>query len=89
MTLHDLAEALRARCDAYLKKNPKAFSKEERNAIRRRNQTCTDEDIIDSYVTCHVCGQKWVRGPTLDVVIAAATSAEDFLRSVPHSCHDN
>jgi hypothetical protein len=89
MTVHDLAEALRARSDAYLDRNPDKFSPAERAAIQHQKKKCTDEETIDAYVTCGSCGQKWLGGSALAAAISAATTAEQFLRAVPHSCHQN
>jgi hypothetical protein len=89
MTVHDLAEAFRARSDAYLDRNPDKFSPAERTAIQRQNKKSTDEEIIEAYVTCNSCGEKCLGGSALAAAISAATTAEQFLRAVPHSCHQN
>jgi hypothetical protein len=52
MTVHDLAVALRTRCEAYLASNRNKSSAEQTETIKRQNQIMTDEEINDSYVTC-------------------------------------
>jgi hypothetical protein len=39
----------------------------------------SDDDIIDSYVTCSQCGMKQVRGRSLEIAIERAKSAAHFL----------
>jgi hypothetical protein len=38
----------------------------------------SDDEIIDSYVTCSCCGEKQVEGPRLALAIAAAADDDDF-----------
>jgi hypothetical protein len=39
----------------------------------------SDEDIIDSYITCSCCGEKQVTPQQLEVAIAQARDASHFL----------
>ena len=89
MNIYDLAEALRARTEKYVKRNPDKFTPADRDVIKRRCRDVSDEDMIDSYATCSGCGAKWLDGPALDAMIAHADTAECFLQLIPHSCHDN
>lgn len=89
MTAHEHAVALRARLEASLSTNPEGFTAEETAKIRRKNEESTDEQIINAYVTCNSCGETWLGGAALDSAIATATTAEQFLRAVPHSCRQN
>src|SRR5947209_7384008 len=84
MTVHELAEELRARCEAYLDRNPAKYPPEKIDTIRRQSRESADEQIINAYVTCNDCGQKWLDGAALSATIAAVNSAEQFLRAVPH-----
>jgi hypothetical protein len=38
----------------------------------------SDDEIIDSYVTCSCCGEKQVDGPRLAMAIATAADDDDF-----------
>ena len=40
---------------------------------------CTDEDMIDSYVTCSCCNQKLAEGSDLDYAISTATNKDHFM----------
>jgi hypothetical protein len=67
MTKHDLAKRLRQR--QYEK------GLVPKKLIRR----LSDDQIIDSYITCANCGTKQVNDPVaLATIIQAASSVEDF-----------
>ena len=67
MEKHDLAQQLRDR-----QRNLK-LSKED------YLQILSDDQMIDSYITCHECKTKMLDGNDLEVSIKASKSAEDFL----------
>lgn len=46
---------------------------------RRLVDTLSDDDIIDSYITCSQCGAKQVTERNLEIAIARAQSASHFL----------
>lgn len=46
----------------------------------------SDNDIIDSYITCSSCGAKFVPLDDLDLIIKQARSAEQFIAAIaPHA----
>ncbi len=46
----------------------------------------SDNDIIDSYITCSGCGAKLVPLDDLDLLIQRARSAEQFIAAIaPHA----
>ena len=67
MQKHELANQLRQRQYAY-------------GMVERRIvDSLSDDDIIDSYVTCSCCGEKQVEGARLQSVIMAAKDSDSFL----------
>ncbi len=87
MTEQRLAKQLRLHFNAYLKLNTDRFTPEQLAAIRERTQGTTDRELIESYMTCNLCGKKWLSGPALDAAIAAVESADKFLDAIPRTCH--
>jgi hypothetical protein len=45
---------------------------------RRIVEALSDDDIIDSYITCSCCGEKQVQEPQLTAVIARAANTDEF-----------
>ncbi len=45
---------------------------------RRIIDALSDDDIIDSYITCSGCGEKQVDATQLEAAIKAASNAEEF-----------
>ena len=68
MIKHELARQLRGRQHAYGLVEPATID------------ALSDDEIVDSYVTCSDCGAKQVEGRRLDAAIAGATDADDFFR---------
>lgn len=66
MLKHELAQQLRER---QLK-----FGKVSKALI----DACSDEQIIDSYITCSQCGEREVTAPQLAVAIRQASNADEF-----------
>jgi hypothetical protein len=66
MTKHELASELRQR--------QYALGRVERRLI----DALTDDEMIDTYITCSGCGEKQVEGLVLEQAIAAASDAEHF-----------
>jgi len=89
MTQHDLATALRKRQRLFLRVGPHEFTNNELQHMFRFINECSDEDMIDSYVTCAKCGAKSVAGPALDAVIAASKSDDHFLKLSGQHCMGN
>lgn len=68
MDKHQLAEELRQRQYTY-------------GVVERRLiDALSDDDMIDSYVTCAHCGEKQVEGAALEQAIAAASNADHFFQ---------
>ena len=72
MSRHQLASQLRRR--------QYAFGEVERELI----DALSDDQIIDSYITCSCCGEKQVDGRNLETAIAKARSADHFFRICDH-----
>lgn len=54
--------------------------------FRQTVQTITDEEIIDSYITCSCCGEKQVKDKDqLDMIIAVSNSVDDFFELCDHT----
>ena len=68
MQKHDLASQLRERQYKH--------GEVERSII----DALSDDDIIDSYVTCSHCGEKQVDAQQLQMAIDAAFNADSFFR---------
>jgi hypothetical protein len=66
MTKHDLAEALRLR--------QRAHGELQDSVI----DACSDDDIINSYITCDCCGEKQIEGELLEFAISECESADHF-----------
>lgn len=66
MEKHQLADELRQRQYAY--------GKVERYLI----DALTDDEMIDTYITCSGCGEKQAEGEMLEQAIAAAMNADHF-----------
>lgn len=66
MEKHQLANELRQR--------QYALGRVERHLI----DALTDDEMIDTYITCSGCGERQVEGAALEQAIAAATNAEHF-----------
>ena len=47
----------------------------------------SDNDIIDSYITCSACGAKLVPLDDLDLLIKRARSAEQFIAAIALHTH--
>jgi len=53
--------------------------------FRQTLQTISDDDIIDSYITCSCCGEKQVKDKRqLDLIIAASNSVDEFFELCNH-----
>jgi hypothetical protein len=74
MDNHQLAKALRQRQYA-------------RGLVAKKYiDALSDDDIIDSYITCSGCGAKLVPLDDLDLLIQRARSAEQFIAAIaPHT----
>lgn len=44
----------------------------------------TNDDIIDAYVTCSSCGEKWISDDEMPIYIENADTVDEFLQ---HACH--
>jgi hypothetical protein len=67
ITKKDLAEALRKRQYA-LGQCPAEYV-----------AAASDEDMIDSYVTCSQCKERWISKEDVDIIIETCKDAEDFI----------
>jgi hypothetical protein len=67
VTKHQLARRLRQRQHALDSAAPALID------------ALSDDEIIDSYVTCSCCGERQVEGPRLALAIAQAADDEEFL----------
>ena len=74
MDKHQLAQELRQRQYA-------------RSLVEKKYiDALSDDDIIDSYITCSGCGAKLVPLDDLDLIIKRARSAEQFIAAIaPHT----
>jgi hypothetical protein len=74
MDKHQLAQELRQRQYA-------------RGLVKKKYiDALSDNDIIDSYITCSGCGAKFVPLDDLDLIIKQARSAEQFIAAIaPHT----
>jgi hypothetical protein len=86
MNKHDLAEQLRARQRATQAENEARMRRElgatEQDIIifRKQLSDSTDDDMIDSYITCSHCGKKHVNDEkTLMYIIEHSKDSDDFL----------
>jgi hypothetical protein len=68
-----------------LRQRQYALGKVERHLI----DSLSDDEIIDSYVTCSHCGKKQVEGQRLEAAVVRARSAEDFLRICNEASNDS
>ena len=83
MKRNELAEALRKRQNAITDQELRKklhFNDFQIYAYRVGLQSSSDEEMIDSYITCSCCGDKYVEDEkTLEYIIANCTDVEDFL----------
>lgn len=59
--------------------------------FRQTLQSISDEEIIDSYITCSCCGERQMKDKgQLDLIIAASNSVDEFFDLCNHfSMHAN
>lgn len=57
--------------------------------MREIARDLSDEQVIDSYITCPSCGHKELSGTALYATIANAKSAEHFFKQIPPTCQHN